>query len=55
MPINLGIVSFGDRLVMSFSRIITDRHFIQAIVQQLTSTFQIPIRVYGNRWEEANE
>lgn len=55
MPINLGIVSFGDRLVMSFSRIITDRHFIQAIVQQLTSTFQIPIRVYGNRWEEAHE
>ena len=52
MPINLGVVSFEDKLILSFSRIITDRSFIEHFVRTLQSDYGLQLLVYGNRWEE---
>jgi hypothetical protein len=52
LPINLGIASYQDKLVMSFSRIIEDRSLIQFVVDYLVKECKISIIGYGNRWEE---
>lgn len=52
MPINLGLVSFEDNLILSFSRIISDRSYIESCIHMLQDHFSIPMVVYGNRWEE---
>jgi hypothetical protein len=52
MPINMGIASFGDRLTLTFSRIIDDRDFIQFFVEYLVKTLKVEVGVSGNRWEE---
>jgi len=52
MPVNLGIASYKDQLVLSFSRIIDDRTFIQYFVQYLVNELKLEVLVSGNRWEE---
>lgn len=52
MPVNLGIASYKDQLVLSFSRIIDDRTFIQYFVQYLVDELKLEVLVSGNRWEE---
>ncbi len=52
MPVNLGIASYKDQLVLSFSRIIDDRTFIQYFVQYLVNDIKLEVLVSGNRWEE---
>jgi|694.fasta_scaffold16507_2 NRPS condensation-like uncharacterized protein len=51
-PINIGIASYKDQLVVSFSRIIDDRTFIQYFVQYLVNELKLDVMVSGNRWEE---
>ncbi|MEY3431531.1 MAG: hypothetical protein RIS53_429 [Bacillota bacterium] len=53
MPINLGIASYKDELVLSFSRIIDDRTFIEYFVQYLVNQLKLKVTVSGNRWEES--
>lgn len=55
MPINLGVVSFDDVLMLSFSRIITDRELIRRIVLRLKNEHNLNPLVSGNRWEEHHE
>ncbi len=54
MPINLGIASYKDELVISFSRIIDDRTFIGFFVQYLVEQLKLKVKVSGNRWEEVD-
>ena len=52
LPINLGIASFQDQLILTFSRIIDDRTFIQSFIHMLTTDLQVHVKASGNRWEE---
>ena len=54
LPVNLGVISYGEQLVLSFSRIIQQRDLIQFFSDYLVKHFQVPIRVTSNRWEESN-
>jgi NRPS condensation-like uncharacterized protein len=52
VPINLGVASFKDQLVLSFSRIIDDRTFLNFFIQYLVNELKLEVFVSGNRWEE---
>jgi len=52
LPINVGIATFLDQLVITFSRIIDDRSFIQAFVNILVNDLHVQVKASGNRWEE---
>jgi NRPS condensation-like uncharacterized protein len=52
LPINVGIATFLDQLVVTFSRIIDDRSFIQAFVNMLVNELHVKVKASGNRWEE---
>jgi NRPS condensation-like uncharacterized protein len=52
LPVNLGVISYGEQLVLSFSRIIQQRDLIQFFSNYLIHNFQISIHVTNNRWEE---
>ncbi len=52
MPINLGIVSFEDKLVLTFSRIIEDRTVIQQVVDYFDKQLNLTMIVSSNRWDE---
>jgi NRPS condensation-like uncharacterized protein len=53
LPINLGIATFLDQLVLTFSRIIDDRSFIQSFINILVNDLHVQVKVSGNRWEES--
>jgi NRPS condensation-like uncharacterized protein len=53
IPITLGICSFEDNLVLSFSRNIHDQSITQTILQRITQLTTIKPWVTGNRWEES--
>lgn len=55
MPVNMGVASFKDQLVLTFSRIIDDRTFIQFFVKYLIEELKLHVMVSGNRWEETEE
>jgi hypothetical protein len=52
MPINLGIVSFEDKLILTFSRIIEDRTLIQQCVDYFKKELNLTMMVSSNRWDE---
>jgi NRPS condensation-like uncharacterized protein len=52
LPINLGIATFLDQMVLTFSRIIDDRSFIQTFIHMLVNDFHVQVKASGNRWEE---
>jgi NRPS condensation-like uncharacterized protein len=52
LPINVGIATFLDQLVLTFSRIIDDRSFIQAFIHILVNDLHVQVKASGNRWEE---
>jgi NRPS condensation-like uncharacterized protein len=52
LPINLGIASFENQLILTFSRIIDDRTLIAYFVNYLVNEFKVPVFASGNRWEE---
>jgi NRPS condensation-like uncharacterized protein len=52
LPINVGIATYLDQLVLTFSRIIDDRSFIQAFVNILVNDLKVQVKASGNRWEE---
>jgi NRPS condensation-like uncharacterized protein len=52
LPINVGIATFLDQLVLTFSRIIDDRTFIQSFIHILVNDLHVQVKVSGNRWEE---
>jgi NRPS condensation-like uncharacterized protein len=52
LPINVGIATFLDQLVLTFSRIIDDRSFIQAFIHILVNDLHVKVKASGNRWEE---
>jgi NRPS condensation-like uncharacterized protein len=52
LPINVGIATFLDQLVLTFSRIIDDRSFIQSFIKILVNDLHVQVKVSGNRWEE---
>jgi NRPS condensation-like uncharacterized protein len=52
LPINVGIATYLDQLVLTFSRIIDDRSFIQAFVNMLVKDLHVQVKASGNRWEE---
>lgn len=51
-PINTGVVSFGDRLVFSFSRNIEEKDLIRAFTRNLSQ--KCSVTVYGNKYGETN-
>jgi NRPS condensation-like uncharacterized protein len=55
MPINLGVVSIDDVLMLNFSRIITDRDFIRRLLVRLHDHYGLSMEVSGNRWEEHHD
>jgi NRPS condensation-like uncharacterized protein len=52
LPINLGIASFENQLILTFSRIIDDRTLIAFFVNYLVHELKVPVFASGNRWEE---
>lgn len=52
LPINVAMATFLDQLVITFSRIIDDRSFIQAFVNMLVKDLNVNVKASGNRWEE---
>jgi|694.fasta_scaffold95494_3 NRPS condensation-like uncharacterized protein len=52
IPITLGLCSFENNLVLSFSRIIHQREITQTIVERLQDLTQIKAVMNGNLWEE---
>ena len=52
LPINLGIASFENQLILTFSRIIDDRTFIEFFVNYLVKELKVSVFASGNRWEE---
>jgi NRPS condensation-like uncharacterized protein len=52
LPINVAIATFLDQLVITFSRIIDDRSFIQSFVDILVNDLNVKVKASGNRWEE---
>jgi NRPS condensation-like uncharacterized protein len=51
LPINLGIISYEDNLVLSFSRIIQQRDLLQFFSHYLTEIWHLDVHVSHNRWE----
>lgn len=52
LPINVAMATFLDQLVITFSRIIDDRSFIQSFVNMLVKDLNVNVKASGNRWEE---
>lgn len=52
LPINVGIATYLDQLVLTFSRIIDDRTFIQSFINILVNDLHVQVKASGNRWEE---
>jgi hypothetical protein len=52
LPINLGVVSFQDHLVLSFSKLIVERDFLIRFVDYLHQHFPLHIEADGNHWED---
>lgn len=52
LPINLGVVSFQDHLVLSFSKLIVERTFLTRFVDFLHHHYPLQITVDGNQWED---
>jgi NRPS condensation-like uncharacterized protein len=52
LPINVAMATFLDQLVITFSRIIDDRSFIQSFVNMLVKDLNVKVKASGNRWEE---
>jgi hypothetical protein len=46
------MATFLDQLVITFSRIIDDRSFIQSFVNMLVKDLNVNVKASGNRWEE---
>jgi NRPS condensation-like uncharacterized protein len=55
MPINLGVVSHDDVLMLNFSRIMTDRDFLRRLLIRFHDTYGLSMEVSGNRWEEHHD
>lgn len=53
IPITLGICSFENNLVLSFSRNIHERTIPQSILERITQLTNIKPWVTGNRWDES--
>ena len=51
-PINTGVISFGDKLVFSFSRNIEEKDVIRAFTRNLSS--EMEVEVYSNGYGETN-